>query len=228
MIEIHTTGFRRSGNNWIIRLLSSVLASPVNRDGMTWHGQHGGNFELFFHHALRVELQPVLDAGNYVVFNYRDPRSVVTSLMFFAGHPSMDATLNAVLHTYTPFVRPWWSTVHDHVIPIRYEELHDAPVPTLRAVLARLPVTGPTVLADDALGECVARHTIQVEIDRECARRGVPVGTTIYGFRTGRTDDWRAHFKRRHGQRVQESPVGQLMIDQGYVNNETWWHELPE
>jgi len=222
--EIHTTGHPRSGNNWIIRLLSDVLDSPINRDGMHWFGGRTGRFVLFFHHGTVEALQQYLNTDKYVIFNYRDPRSVFVSTMFFQRYATLDEAIGEHLSTYTNFVRPWWERRHtSNIIPIRYEELHDTPIRALRKVLQQLNVTK----TNEELLAAAERHSIQNELMAVRAQLKLAPNSYVHGFHKGSTTEWMEHFKQHHGQRIQESPVSQLMMDQKYITNPTWWRKLP-
>lgn len=221
--ELHTTGYPRSGNNWVNKLLSDLLHSPVNRDGLHWYGPcNDGVHQIRFHHDTVAAMQPLIDAGTPIAFIYRDPRSVFVSRMFFSAIDSLDKGLDK-LDNYAEFVRPWWECQAVNVIALRYEDLHASPVNAVANLLRVLNVTRTPA-------EILAtfdRHTIRKDIDAECRRRGIPPGSDIHGLRTGLCTDWMQYFKRHHGQRMQESAVGTLMLDQGYIVDPDWWRTLP-
>jgi hypothetical protein len=136
---------------------------------------------------------------------------------------NIDQSIEHLIKTYSDFVRPWREYSHEHLFSIRYEQLRQDPITALTNVLQVLHVSRIT----EELLAAVDRHTIDKEIKKECNNRGLPEGTPIYGFHKGLCDEWKEHFTRSRGQRLQESPVGDLMLEQGYVDTCDWWKQLP-
>ena len=222
--EIYTTGAMRSGNSWIGRLLSDLLNCPwQDRSGyaMAFYGIDSiGEFVIRKRHS--VDKLPGL-----TVFIYRDPRDVCVSKHFYNGHPDMRTTIGQMrspavdeesgFGPYENFVRLLWEHPEKYTTLLRYEDLHETPIITLRRIIKALVGIS---LTDDYISASYERQTFDAFLSR--------YPQAIGSMRTGIMGDWRNHFNREDG-RVFQEYFGQLMLDQGYIEDVdcAWWEGLP-
>ena len=220
--EIYTTGAMRSGNSWIGRLLSDLLNCPwQDRAGydMAFYGiDSTGKFVIRKRHS--VDKLP-----GKTVFIYRDPRDVCVSKHFYNGHPNMKTTIDQMSSPivdeknlygpYENFVRLLWGYPEKYTTLLRYEDLHETPIITLKRIVKAL--TG-TSLTDDYISESYERQTFDTFMSRYPQAKG--------SMRTGIVGDWRNHFNQGDGRLFQEH-FGRIMSDQAYIEIDNWWEELP-
>jgi hypothetical protein len=220
--EIYTTGAMRSGNSWIGRLLSDLLNCPwQDHSGvaMAFYGiDSTGKFVIRKRHS--VDKLPGL-----TVFVYRDPRDVCVSKRFYDGLSDMSKTIGQMrsptvddpggFGPYEIFVRLLWEHPEKYTTRLRYEDLHETPIITLRRIVEALVGTS---LTDDYISESYERQTFGAFLGRYPQALG--------SMRKGIMGDWKNHFNREDG-RVFQEYFGQLMLDQGYIESDFWWEELP-
>jgi len=233
-IVVRTTGHPRSGNNWVSQVLSDILSSPVDRqDGspLTWFGGNTGKHILYFHHSTVEQLHNV---PGYVVFVYRDPRAVAISSMFYKRmplHRIIDTMVNGRAGSvetdhhggYVNMVKPWWELHRRNLAHIRYEELYTQPRLALRPVLDMLDID--ETYCD--ISAVMSRHTFDETCKSARQRLGLAPSASIHALRRGVPDDWTNYFDRDTGAMMQGTALGDLMIQQGYVENADWWKQLP-
>jgi len=231
-IPVHTTGYPRSGNNWVSQMLSDLLDSPIDRgNGLSWFGTKTGPYVLYFHHKTVDQMKGV---PGYVVFVYRDPRSVAVSAMFY--HPrTLDRVIAAMTENrtgaasqdnegaYASLVEPWWELKRPKLVSVRYEELCSHPHTALARVLTMLNLEK----SKRRLQAVIDRHTFAETYKTACRRANVPVGTPIHALRKGDPADWRNYFDKRTGALI-EDKLGGLMLRQGYTDSPDWWQQLPD
>ena len=220
--EIFTTGYVRSGNSWIGRLLSDLLNCPWQEFSgapiLFYGSHHNGKFVIRKRHT--TERLPGLS-----VFIYRDPRDVCNSWCFYGGHPDMSYTIEEMNKSesqlldhygnYEEFVRSHRESPKKSTVSLRYEDLHETPFPSLRKMVKSL--TG-TALTDDYIRESYERQRFENVLQK--------YPDYDHSMRKGIVGDWKNHFRRDDGRLFQEY-FGRLMLDQGYIEDGDWWEGLP-
>jgi hypothetical protein len=229
MVEVNTwaganpifvAGWPRSGNTWLLRLLSDFLSAPIrnmppdmNVDDR-WCKKCNGDWVLVKTHWAREQWQD----GVPVVVIRRDPRDVAISAMYARSIEPTDANLMKVIDTiindagrgnWEGYNRAWDKTG----VPITsYESLHHNGAGTLAWLSFELMHHMPTsvevagVLDRVSFAKCKAA-------DPHFTRKGI-VG------------DWKNHFKLQHGQLIHDA-FGAYMKELGYIDSEDWWEKLP-
>ncbi len=216
---IYITGYPRSGNTWLGRLLADVLGCEYNSyDGERgdWPGDKTDvPYLVRKTHALETP------DPEHTVFIYRDPRGVAVSLMFYRGYPDLAAAIDAMSESiealgvigYEDFINTWWNT-GKAACEVRYLDLHKRPVETLRDLAEK--VTG-LALDDLVCRRAIARQSIKQAQERY---------QDMHHLRNGKVGDWRNYFTQSTGRMMQER-FGPLMLRQGYIQSVEWWKDLP-
>lgn len=219
---IYTAGYPRSGNTWLLRLLSDCLDcgwNSVNGEAPDYPGaQHDADYLLRKTHAHETS------DLRHTIFVYRDPRDVAVSIMYYAQHANLKETIEKLgtpieklnVDRYGAMQEAWWYS-GKAAAEVCYTDLHVQPVPTLRNAIRR------------ATGILLPEAKIEAAINRQSflnARRRY--GESQYHhIRRGIVGDWRNHFDREAGRLMQEQ-FGELMRDQGFITRSDWWESLPE
>lgn len=227
---IYTTGHPRSGNTWLDRLLSDVLDSPISNvspeppsDKRFCRTGTGGHIIRKTH--WRPDQWEEGGDGDKVVFIQRDPRDVPVSAMYYRSLLPTDEYLMNVIKTlctmqtalgkyaifygcnYETFVRTWLTYP---IVHTRYEDLHALGGLELCRIVAELGI-------EVSIKDCEAAFDRQ-RFDRH--KMNYP-----HSMRKGIVGDWRNHYRREHGEML-TSCLGELMIEQGYIDDLNWWREL--
>jgi hypothetical protein len=227
--EVFTTGFPRSGNTWLNRLLSDMLGAALQTkpgEVIEYFGaNHSGNYVVRKTHFYAHEY----DGYGYfkkrgkMVWIQRDPRDMIVSIMFYRGvEPNLLDTMKSVfVNQYKPgvpaigyraFMEGWLASEH-YDATVKYEELHENPVPALQRIHKAL--TGKRMMNKDAEG-----ISWRQRFDRWKSRYE-------HSMRKGVVGDWQSGFRQMHGKFMSEN-IGDLMLSQGYIDDLDWWRELPK
>ncbi len=212
-------GHPRSGNTWLLRVLSDFLLSPIrnlppdtDEDRRFWR-EGKGEWVIVKTHWKREQW----DGKGQVVFIHRDPRDMVISMMYYRSLEPTDKNLTGTIHTlgeqnaggYLNYIRPW---LESDVPTIRYEWLHEKPVETLARLSYELVHHMPT------MDECLATFE---RVSFKKLNKMEP-----HEVRKGIVGDWEHHFKQEHGKQINEL-MGDFLLNFGYVEDENWWTTLP-
>lgn len=230
--DIYTTGFPRSGTWWCTRLLSDLLDSPIKTlppDNVTvsdFCPTCDGGYVIYKTHWRAAQYH---NQGK-IVFIQRDPRDVAVSAFYYRR--SLEKTpenLLGVIHTmvnkkgmpkfqvyhkmgvYQSWIQEWLD--RPDAIKTKYELLHTDPINELGRIFHALT------------GEVATDDYIQAAYDRqrfENHKHKYP-----HAMRKGISGDWQNHFNREHGRLITEH-IGDLMLEQGYIDSPYWWMELKE
>lgn len=216
---IYITGYPRSGNMWLGRLLADVLGCEYNSaDGEAgdWPGDRTDAPYI-------VRKGHVLDTPDlaHTVFIYRDPRDVATSIYHYLALANIRSAINAMntriekfsVGAYQSFVETWWNT-DKAVVQIEYGELHAAPLLTLRRIVERV--------TDLKLSDAVYQTAIKRQAIAEVQKKY----RDWHHMRKGVMGDWVNYFTRGDGQLMQDH-FGDLMLKQQYISDSDWWKALP-
>lgn len=220
--EIIVTAYPKSGITWLIHLISDAFdldqQNQPGKPNLGHWGPVGGRGIVRKHHSPYL---PEYD-GKTVVFLQRDPRDVVVSASYYRGGvPILDtiehlgkmlALENGDTHNYETWVSSWFNRA---TYSTRYEWLHLSPLRELAnihyVVFGEWPDDDGLQKIEDAIGR-QSFPNMQQKMGKHFCRKGV-VG------------DWRNHFNRRMGQRMNEI-LGRFMLEVGYVDSLDWWKEL--
>ena len=219
--EIFTTGYPRSGNTWMGILLADVLDSPLQ--------EKVGNPIRFYGFSKegKYVIRKAHNRGQMpgpAVYIYRDPRDICVSRYFYFGRPSMNYTIRSMARLlpeqkknrpYEQFVRTMKEHKEYYTIAVRYEDLLETPIESLRGVVHALT---DLELAESRIAETFERQSFDIILERFPDHKNF--------MRKGIIGDWENHFKRDDGRLFQEY-FGQLMLDQGYIEDGDWWEGLP-
>jgi hypothetical protein len=207
---VHTTGYPRSGNTWIGKLLSDVvdgqwLPAPI-AEGIVVGGNGNSGIVVTKNHKRRDEITD----SNPVVFVYRDPRDVAVSLWHYRTRMmTLKETIERMVNVYDPnmdlygpyegFVRSWWGIANAQ---IAYEELQEKPVEAIERVLGKIGLTSGHIR------ESVERQEFSVVKNSNLERFS-------HHMRKGIVGDWHNYFDHECEELIYEK-LGILMSEQGY------------
>lgn len=206
-------GAERSGNTWLLRLLSDLLRAPI-KDDDRWCRDCDGGWMLF-----KVHMETDGHDGP-IVGIVRDPRDIVVSRLYVRTNMpgSQRAKLNTLIsqlkipdkrgRTYIEIIQEW----QQKGIPIiRYRDLKNDGPATLAQVATEL--TGETFTEKQA-AETFDRITFErcKETDPHFVRKGI-VG------------DWQSHFNPVHRKRITRV-AGEHMLEFGFIDSLDWYLEM--
>jgi hypothetical protein len=231
--KLFTRAYPRSGSTWTGRLLADVLDSPYEEEPgkpiYFFGNSEEGKYLICKTHMNEKHAPLIEQLPGPAVYIYRDPRDICVSRYIYLRHPDLNYTICSMAGLPDPLGRPrrpyakWPRFMKEHkeyyTIAIRYEDLHETPIETLRDVVYAL--TG-LELAESRIAETVERQRFDVIQER------FPDRNVIMNFvlRKGIIGDWKNHFSRDDGRLFQEH-FGRLMLDQGYIKDGDWWEGLP-
>lgn len=225
--SIFVTGYPRSGNTWVNRLLGALLEAPLQPDP-------GMPIEAFWKYDSRYVIRKrhttsrPAESGK-LLWIYRDPRDVAVSVMYYRNQaPDLRGVVSQMIkptngRTENPGAyKEWimsWIDHPDYDSVVTYEQLQAAPVLHL------------TRIARDLTGRVFPPQQVQaavdlLEFDKFLAAHPEKKIYSLGGMRKGIVGDWRNHFDRRTA-RAFHRAMGDLMILQGYVKDSSWIEELP-
>jgi hypothetical protein len=227
--EVFTTGFPRCGNTWLDRILSAMLGAALQTkpgEVIEYFGSdHAGDYVVRKTHFYANQYTGIGYSGlpAKMVWIQRDPRDMAVSVMYYRGvEPDLTGVMESIfLDKHIPgvpvigyrfFMEGWLNSPHYDVM-VKYEDLHEKPVPTLQHIYKT--ITGGELSDEDAEG-----ISYRQRFDRWKSRYA-------HSMRKGVVGDWRTGFRRRHGSFI-TAAVGDIMLDQGYIDDLDWWKELPE
>jgi len=232
-LEVFTSGYPRSGNTWLDRILSDLLCAPMQETpDVDKKTVYADNIipERYVIRKTHWRPHEYLGVGfnngpSRMVFIHRDPRDVAVSVMHYRDkgenleqiirgmvEPCSNADEHIFKHgRYQSIVGEWLLSGRADVV-IKYEDLHSDFINVVESIARALPVpvTEQMVLA--------------VEV-RQRFDKWKP--THPHSMRKGIVGDWRNFFKRCHGEMITDS-LGELMQSTGYVNDLDWWRDLEE
>lgn len=253
--EIIVVGFPSSGNTWTARLIGDALRSrvtgfpgekPLAEDGPDRKGPY-----IIRQSHLRVthakDCTSLVSSYNFYVDMYdknndpaivhalRDPRDVAVSYMYYHELPSLSASCERLITGDNPVSRSWGTYVQEWL--------------DIATSIARITTVRYTDLRSDTYGVlCNTFNTLGIKYDRRAIapainrqsfkkkKEAIDRGEGIYSYNTaiqahhmrkGIVGDWKNHFNRSCGQRIEEA-FGGLMQELGYEDNRDWWKDLPE
>ena len=220
--EIFTVGYPRSGNTWLGRLLSDLLNCPwqeIPEHPILYYGSHqNGKFVVRKRHTNEM-------VNGLSVFIYRDPRDVCVSRYFYYQHSSLQETIEKMyspgeddLDSYGPYesyIRSIWGHPEKYTVLLAYEDLHKSPILTLRGIVYEI---SGTALPNKYILESYERQKFENVLEKYPDYK--------HSMRKGIVGDWMNHFERDDGLLFHEY-FGELLLDQGYIENGDWWEGLP-
>lgn len=228
--EVFTTGYPRCGNTWLDRILSDALNSALQikpKEVIEYFGPdpHDGNYVIRKTHFYSNQYNGIGYSGvpAKMVLIQRDPRDMAVSVMYYRKvEPDLMSVLKSVfLNQHHPgipvigyrwFIESWLESP-DYTAITKYEELQNNGPKELQRIYKI--ITGKT-LSKKAAELVMYRQ----RFDRWKSRYP-------HSMRKGIAGDWRNHFTRKEGAFL-DAAIGDVMLDQGYIEDNDWWKELPE
>lgn len=253
--DIYVVGYPRSGNTYLSRLLGDLLDSPVKgkyaahplaQEGMNRPGDYTIrqlHLKVSYDNTL-ANLVPdpwtfavrCWTPGDLVVTIVRDPRDVAVSAWKYWEIDSLASTIRYMGESLEPLKAfgPWqkfvqdWLCVPIYLSAVRYENLVQSPLMTLKFILLQLGITPPS---DERIQETIDRQAIDARRKEIAA---APEDKYMYGktiqlkhLRKGIVGDWGNWFTQKEGQ-LAEKYFGELMRKLKYTSDENWWKGLRE
>lgn len=218
--QLVVTGFPRSGNTWLSRLLGDALNSPVTgwkaakplaEEGLDRPGDYV---------VRQLHLQPMYDVGcnefmpnayranipawngEKVIHIMRDPRDVAVSLMHYWNRPSIEDAVEVMLDGKNPvkvhgrwlhFVSKWMAVNTIPVYHVTYERLNMNPAGTLKAIARRFELP----LDDGAIMRAVDNQAFEKKRQHIAAHGddyNYGEAIQLKAMRKGVVGDWVNHF----------------------------------
>jgi hypothetical protein len=215
---IFVAGQPRSGNTWLLRLLSDFLLAPIvnlppdeNVDKRWCRGCTSDMVVVKSHWRV--------DQWNdeAIVLIHRDPRDIVISRIFVRTNEPTPAIISKVINElgpenhggYEKYVEDW---LEQDVPIVKYEDLHADGPAALAQLSYELVHHMPNRQECEATFERVSFEKCKAE-DPHFTRKGI-VG------------DWKNYFNRENGRQITEL-LGPLMWKLNYIQSEDWWKNLP-
>lgn len=247
MTEIIVTGYPKSGNTWLTRLLSDALDYPVtgidnaiplaadqqerNGDGLIrqLHLVPRRNNEARFV-ASRYYLNPNNHNGERVIHIIRDPRDMAVAIKEYWELADIYTTITNVMATgawplwgmgWPEWMQDWRSTDLPY-IETRYEWLHADTEKEIRRLCDDMGLTIVKPLA-----EVIERQSIDVkrkalrDTDDQAFYLPHGKGAQLQNLRGGRVGDWRERFGPDDKQAALEV-FSDWLIRLGYESDANW------
>jgi len=227
-MRIAITGFPKSGNTWVSRLLGDVLDSPVggikNAKPLATEGQERtGRYRV-----LQLHLRPVYEDvgmclpngwglcvpqydGMPLIHVVRDPRDVVVSAKHYWDIDTMENALEAVGRGLEPVkaVGPWQTYVTNWLdcpvkpLLVRYEDLHTDAASELVRILEHWDLR----YREDRIAPAVERQAFdakraQIQSDGDGRIYGKSI--QLKNLRRGKVGGWRRCFTTEMNARARE------------------------
>ena len=229
--EVFTTGFPRTGSNWLGRLLSDLLNAPQ---------QTMPERAIVKEFAETIDLPPkyiirrthwyrdqwddmngvgYLGGPAKIIWITRDPRDMVVSMMNYRKSTDLMATIRSINNGgkraqqgkpggFVDFVDGW---LRKRPHTVSYEDLHEYPILTLDLMVYH--ITG--------------KHPGSDKIKRVVERQKFDNWKEKYphAMHKGTTGQWRYHFTREAAE-LMDSLYWREIIDLGYERDRSWVLEV--
>ena len=231
--QIIISGYPKSGNTWLSRLLGDVLNSPI-RAGKDRLSLADGGYSKpgkYVIRQLHIVKQP--DEGK-VIFLMRDPRDVSISVKHYWKRETLAETIMIMGKGEWPIphgggwvkFNDFW-TVNGYQVSTTYEKLSEDTEKELWRIIRGFFGLWGHVSYDDVVG-AVERESFDNRRDMiENHGQNMPYGRKIQliNMRKGIVGDWRNHYKREHAI-LAEQYFGDAMRKYGYDAPEGWWRNI--
>lgn len=223
--RVFVTGFPRSGNTWLNRILSYLLDAPIGIPGVEeteWKfaDEQHGEFEIYkthwYAHQWTEHLVENPDADDRIVMIHRDPRDMVVSMMHYRNQTSIRNVILSLESDPSDWglFKQYWYGWQNQAVDCRttYEKLHSQPIQELEKLYVVL--TG-----DLPVGDKLLKTNYNNRFDRWFSEYP-------HLMRKGIVGDWRSHFSHDDITLFKER-FGQMLIDMGYESDMEWEHDSP-
>jgi len=248
--EIIVTGYPKSGNTWLARLLGDALNSPVtgykNATPIAQEGKdRTGSYLIRQLHLIpdyKESGQFISDNSKFlfvscydnekIIVIVRDPRDVCVSCYHYWKMKSISQTIRAMYNAEWPIVAagPYhlfmelWSTCPLPVVFIKYEDLLRDTELYLDKLLSKLNIKPVQNLTEVIDRQSLSSRRKGFEELQNQGKHYHPygTGTQLTNLRKGIEGDWRNHFTKSDTEffRSLFNPTMQLL---GYE-----WHDISE
>lgn len=249
-MDIFVTGYPKSGNTWLARLLGECLDSPVtgfkNANPLCTEGlDRTGKYVIRQLHLRPVSKDdPKRDAAIDNAYRYdwrhrldgrivhivRDVRDVIVSAHFYWQRKDISETVNAVCNGEHPLrtIGPWqdfvesWFSCPAYVPPIKYEALSVDAIGVMLGLFREIEIEDVLLgkIKEAVNAQSFARTRARIEKDGDSR----PYGKTIQlrNLRRGFPGDWRNHLTMPDCRYIHEK-CGPLLMALGYIQDNDWW-----
>lgn len=218
MRPIWVTGFPKSGNTWLWRLLSDLLCAPMQEcPDLPEHREAAAcirpGLVVRKTHLACHELAALRRPGDGLVLIWRDPRDMLVSRRYYWQHPTLEAAFTSMRDNYRFYAESWLAAAETQPdISVRYEEL-------------QVDCVGTLLRLWHALGDGVPdMDHLRAVAERQSFARLRPLDGHF--FRKGIVGDWRNEFTRALGEQF-AARYGDLLVRLGYEANRDWWQAIP-
>jgi hypothetical protein len=234
--EIFTTGYPKSGNTWLWRLLCEIFDAPLqNNDNLpiTYIFPKERDREKYVVRKLHMPMDKDLPTYSiysddirerckkgYLIFIHRDPRSVVCSSMNFKNDFDLkkavislcdESNSDIMIYShYLKWVNSYLEQKENCDVIIKYEDLLENPLCELRKIVDVIE----TNINDNKIKEAININNFD-QLKKE--------NPTFYW--KGKTDTWKEYFNQEMGKYLTVY-MGDFMLKYGYIASLDWWKEL--
>jgi len=252
-MNVFVTGYPRSGNTWVNRLLSDLLDSPMttpapNAENATKFCKTGnGGYTIFKTHWAPFSLwsdreRGVKDPADFYIHDYwrgqvpivfvqRDPRDVAVSAMFYLDLKPTAANLRLVVLGMVD--GDYWLRANAGIYHVQgaYLDFVQGWLDEPKAIKIKYEDLhhNPIDTMAGVLAKITAKHYSKLEIAAAFERLAFYKWEPEYphSMRRGQVGDWRHHFNQANGALITEA-LGNLMLSQDYTDSRGWWEGLPK
>jgi hypothetical protein len=227
---IHTTGFPRSGNTWLGKLMADAVGGlwlpdkskpPISVFNESEFETQFLNKDIIVTKNHKTELPN----DGKSVFIYRDPRDAIVSMWFYRSRKtSLETMIEQVSMVndpsrdlygpYETFIRKLWNVAD---VQVSYERLHFHPADTITDIIASV-----------GLERLVRQDGWLNHVDNTIARQSFSTVKSSdpeyfhHSMRKGVVGDWQNYFDYRSSELITKH-LGALMIEQGYIDSLDWY-----
>lgn len=247
MRKILVTGYPRSGNTWLARLVASALncsivGSGPNRRSLAAREGESDEYVVIQDHLRYAVKGPFIQAPRWcnpkergdsaILYVERDPRDVAVSAFHYWQRPSLIDTISLMRDGRSPFgwgpwlefVTNWRAHPKEYDYLVQYEWLHENAMDGLSKILDRIGAEPELPLHEVARRNSFA--SLRLDIINHPEALEYPPDVNLRHLRRGYVGDWRSHFNRRIGQFAHQA-FWPAMKAMGYETDEAWWEKLP-
>lgn len=217
--EIFVTGFPKSGNTWLTRLIGDALDSPINagknkRALADEGGNRTGEYVIRQHHRFHPD--------GITIHIHRDPRDVLVSTYFYWRMKTWEDAMERICVRWKGYMDRAQNERKD--VETSYEAIHADTKGEIERILDTLNLT---VVND--LDEVIPRQAFDARV---IVAKTYKAGGDVYHpaaqmrlLRKGIVGDWENYLTPAMCERV-ENCVGGWMRKLGYTEDEYWWQEI--
>jgi hypothetical protein len=222
--EVFITGFPRSGNTWLNRIVCDLLDAPLQNipsEELDYSRTktHGTDYVVRKTHWYRYEYDE-LENGYYgrptkVVWISRDPRDMIVSMMHYRSTDQVQPIIKTIETPEWPkrgfrkFIKGWLEHPPDY--HITYEDLH------------RDPVNHLAWMYEAVTGRFVSAKIIEEVVERQQFKKLKHLDP--HSMHKGVVGDWKNHFTYDAAIEM-EKKYSEILRTLGYTTDPNWVEEI--